>query len=285
MTRPTPLQIITPELRRWIVAQAETGALPEAMISSMRASGWGEDAAIHALESTLQEHLQQRGITVPKAVAVPEPSLQDSPLTLDLGDRQVNVLLSLVQPRIVLLGGFMSDAECDELIAAATPRMRRSTTVSDGPQGEEVHEARTSNGMFFSRGENDIVRRIEARIARLVNWPIENGEGIQVLQYRPGAQYLPHYDYFNPDEVGSQRILERGGNRVATLVMYLNDPPKGGATTFPNLQLSVSPKRGNAVFFSYAQAHPSSGSLHGGAPVIEGEKWIATKWLREREYT
>jgi prolyl 4-hydroxylase len=22
-------------------------------------------------------------------------------------------------------------------------------------------------------------------------------------------------------------------------------------------------------------------TLHGGAPVLEGEKWVATKWLRE----
>jgi prolyl 4-hydroxylase len=138
--------------------------------------------------------------------------------------------------------------------------------------------------MFFERGENDVVRRIEQRIARLLNWPVEKGEGMQVLQYRVGAQYLPHYDYFDPKEPASQRALLRGGNRVGTVVMYLNDTPRGGATLFPGLALAVSPKRGNAVFFAYPQADPSSGSLHGGAQVIEGEKWIATKWLREREF-
>jgi prolyl 4-hydroxylase len=63
--------------------------------------------------------------------------------------------------------------------------------------------------------------------------------------------------------------------------MYLGEPIKGGGTTFPDVKLEVAPKRGNAVFFSYDRADPSSKSLHGGAPVIEGEKWIATKWLRE----
>ena len=67
-------------------------------------------------------------------------------------------------------------------------------------------------------------------------------------------------------------------------MIYLNDPLKGGGTIFPDVFLEVAPRRGNAVFFSYERPHPSTRTLHGGAPVIEGEKWIATKWLREREF-
>ncbi|MDB5965471.1 MAG: 2-oxoglutarate-dependent dioxygenase, partial [Polaromonas sp.] len=59
----------------------------------------------------------------------------------------------------------------------------------------------------------------------------------------------------------------------------------GGATVFPVLGLRVAPKRGTAVFFSYPRAHPCSLSLHGGEPVIAGEKWIATKWLREARFS
>ncbi|HRO82176.1 MAG TPA: 2OG-Fe(II) oxygenase, partial [Alicycliphilus denitrificans] len=114
--------------------------------------------------------------------------------------------------------------------------------------------------------------------------PVENGEGLQVLHYRPGAEYKPHYDYFDPAEPGTPRLLRRGGQRVATLVIYLNDPVRGGGTTFPDVPLEIGPRQGNAVFFSYGRAHPGSRTLHGGAPVIEGEKWIATKWLREREF-
>ena len=75
--------------------------------------------------------------------------------------------------------------------------------------------------------------------------------------------------------------MQRGGQRVGTLVMYLNAPEGGGATTFPDVGLEVAPVRGNAVFFSYDRAHPATGTLHGGAPVTAGEKWVATKWLRE----
>jgi prolyl 4-hydroxylase len=66
--------------------------------------------------------------------------------------------------------------------------------------------------------------------------------------------------------------------------MYLNEPAKGGSTTFPDINLAISPKKGSAVFFSYDRAHPTSRTLHGGSPVLEGEKWVATKWLREREF-
>ena len=66
--------------------------------------------------------------------------------------------------------------------------------------------------------------------------------------------------------------------------MYLNTPEGGGATTFPDVGLEVSPVRGNAVFFSYDRPHISTRTLHGGTPVIEGAKWVATKWLREREF-
>jgi prolyl 4-hydroxylase len=197
----------------------------------------------------------------------------------------VGVLAQLKHPRVIVLGNLLSDAECEALIAAAKPRLTRSLTVSTTTGGEEVNADRTSNGMFFTRGEMAAVRVLEQRIAKLFNWPIENGEGLQILHYRPGAEYKPHYDYFDPKEPGTPTILKRGGQRVATILVYLNDPEKGGGTTFPDVGLEVAPQRGNAVFFSYDKPHVSTQSLHGGAPVIAGEKWIATKWLRERPFT
>jgi prolyl 4-hydroxylase len=68
-------------------------------------------------------------------------------------------------------------------------------------------------------------------------------------------------------------------------VAYLNTPERGGATTFPDVNLEVAPVKGNAVFFSYDRAHPMTKTLHGGAPVLAGEKWVATKWLREGRFT
>ena len=285
-TRKPSAQSITPELRRWIIEQAQAGFSAPVVLQSMRDAGWDEDVAADALEITLQDHLNELAVQqgLPSAVPVPEPQLGASPAQVDCGDRMVNVLLAMAQPRIVVFGNLLSPEECDALIADAEPRLARSLTVATKTGGEEINADRTSDGMFFQRGETPLIQRIEARIARLLHWPIENGEGLQVLHYRPGAEYKPHYDYFDPAEPGTATIVKRGGQRVGTLVMYLNTPEKGGGTTFPDVHLEVGPQRGNAVFFSYERPHTSTRTLHGGAPVVAGEKWIATKWLREREF-
>jgi prolyl 4-hydroxylase len=279
-------QSITPELRKWIVDQAQAGHSPESVLKAMLASGWQEDIAIEAMESTLKDHLNQQAVAqgLGPASKVPDPSIDESPLTVDAGDRQVEILFSMFNPRVVVFGNLLSDEECAGLIAQAKPKLARSMTVDNQTGGEELNESRTSNGMFFQRGETDLVDRVEKRIAKLLNWPLLNGEGLQILHYRPGAEYKPHYDYFDPAQPGSATILKRGGQRVATLVMYLNSPTKGGGTTFPDVHLEVAPKKGGAVFFSYERPDPSTKTLHGGAPVIEGEKWVATKWLREGEF-
>jgi prolyl 4-hydroxylase len=301
-------QSVTPELQTWIVAQAQAGCAPEAVLQAMLASGWQHDVAVSAMETTLAQHLAATGagandarfgsralapnhaatgggtLASLPAGAIPEPDLSAGACVLDLGDRRVSVLMRSSLPRVLLLGGFLSDAECEAMRAAAEPRLARSETVVHDTGGSEVNQARTSRGMFFERGETEVCARIEQRIAALCRWPVENGEGLQVLHYQPGAEYQPHYDYFDPTQPGARTILARGGQRVATLVMYLNTPERGGGTTFPDAGLEVAPIQGNAVFFSYDRADPATRSLHAGAPVLAGEKWVATKWLREREF-
>jgi prolyl 4-hydroxylase len=284
-------QAITAELRDWIVSQARAGCKPDEVLESMRRSGWDETVALAAMEESLLGFLDdQRAQSLPEAarlpaaVPVPEPDLTSSPAVVSVAGHEVRILLTMRLPRLIVLGGLLSDAECDALMAAAGPRLARSETVENNTGGSEVNASRTSSGMFFERAENEICDRIEKRIAALVRWPVENGEGLQVLRYRPGAEYKPHNDYFDTSQTGTPRILERGGQRVGTLVMYLNTPDQGGATVFPDVEVDVAPIKGNAVFFSYDRAHAITKTLHGGAPVIAGEKWVATKWLREREF-
>jgi prolyl 4-hydroxylase len=221
---------------------------------------------------------------LPQAVPVPDANVAESPVWVDGGDRPVQIVMAMKEPRVIVFGGLLADDECDAIINAAKPRLARSETVQMDTGGSEVHAARTSRGMFFERGENEVCKRVEARLAKLLSWPVINGEGLQVLHYLPGAEYQPHHDYFDPSKSGTVPILARGGQRVATIVMYLNSPEKGGGTTFPDVGVEVGPVKGNAVFFSYDRPHPGTKTLHGGAPVIAGEKWVATKWLREREF-
>ena len=67
---------------------------------------------------------------------------------------------------------------------------------------------------------------------------------------------------------------------------YLNDVPAGGQTVFPALGWAVSPLRGNAVYFEYGddQGRVDARSLHASAPVTQGEKWVVTKWMRQRRF-
>src|SRR3546814_7139837 len=95
--------------------------------------------------------------------------------------------------------------------------LKRSTVLDAETGGDQVHGDRTSAGTHFARGGNALVSRIEARIARLLDWPVENGEAIQILRYGVGAQYKPHHDYFDPDWSGSAGPPKRGGQRVASL--------------------------------------------------------------------
>ena len=275
-------QRVTDELRTWIVAQAQAGCRPEDVLASMRASGWAEDVAIAALESTLMQRLQEMGLPVPTVpTPLPEPNLAAQPAVIHALDRDVQVLSTLRLPRVVVFGGLLSHEECDGLVALSRTRLARSETVDNQTGGSEVNAARTSDGMFFERGEFALIDTIERRLAALLNWPLDHGEGLQVLRYRSGAEYRPHHDYFDPAQPGAASILARGGQRVATLIMYLSSPERGGGTVFPDAGLEVAPIKGNAVFFSYDRPHQGTRTLHGGAPVLAGEKWVATKWLRE----
>ena len=192
-------------------------------------------------------------------------------------DREVGIVTKVEEPLIVVLGNVLSNEECDELIrlAKAKDNMQRSKIGAT----REVNELRTSSSMFLEESENEIVARVEKRIAAIMNIPIEHGEGLQILKYAPGQEYKAHYDFF------SSTSKAANNNRISTLVMYLNDVEQGGETFFPKLNFSVSPQKGTAVYFEYFYTDQKMNelTLHGGAPVITGEKWVATQWMRKQK--
>lgn len=298
-------QVLSPELRRWIAEQAAAGHAVAGLQAAMEQAGWQAGVAREALAAVLGTPallgLQPatpapapqaaplaaagpRSDEEARAGPLPEPDLRGQPARLWAGDREVGVVIAVEHPRVVVFADLLSEEECDEIVMRARDRLERSHTVDVSTGGSEVNAARTSEGMFFRRGEHEVAARVEARLAALLRWPVERGEGLQVLRYRPGAEYKPHHDYFDPAQPGTPAILQRGGQRLATVVMYLNDPQGGGATTFPDIGLSVAPRKGHAVFFSYDRPDPATRTLHGGAPVLAGEKWVATKWLREGRF-
>uniref|UniRef100_A0A7N0TNF6 procollagen-proline 4-dioxygenase n=1 Tax=Kalanchoe fedtschenkoi TaxID=63787 RepID=A0A7N0TNF6_KALFE len=191
-------------------------------------------------------------------------------------------------------------AECEYLINLAKPHMEKSTVVDSETGKSKDSRVRTSSGTFLVRGRDKTIRDIEKRIADFTFVPEEHGEGLQILHYEVGQEYKPHYDYFQ-DEFNTQN----GGQRIATVLMYLTDVEEGGETVFPAAKgnissvrwwdelsscgktgLSIKPKMGDALLFwsmkPDASLDPSS--LHGGCPVIRGNKWSSTKWMRVHEY-
>ena len=215
-----------------------------------------------------------------------EPSLLAAGNHVDIDGHVLQVVSRVEAPEVAVLEHVLTDAECKELIALSRPKLARSTVVDRSTGAYEVIDARSSEGTYFLRGENPLVSRIEKRLAALTGMPEENGEGLQILHYGVGAEYTPHFDFFEPDDPGSAAHLERGGQRISTTIMYLNDVDAGGETIFPDIRFAVSARKGAAVYFSYCDSNGLLDrlTLHGGAPVHQGEKWIATRWVRERAH-
>lgn len=283
----------SPVIFQWVNDVFNAKARTEDILGTLIKTGWHQELSEKILNISINWRLDKAPLnefikinteytkTNPN---IPYIDTSSKKTILDLDDRKVKIALEIQHPRIVLIEDFLSEEECDLLIEEAKSKLKRSTVVSDNKKGSMINDVRTSSGMFYTRGQTKTVHTVEKRLAKLSNWPIENGEGIQILNYKVGAEYKPHYDYFSPTHPKTQEIVSNGGNRVGTFVLYLDTPEEGGGTIFPNIGALVYPHKGSAVFFSYDVPDPISYSLHGGDPVLKGEKWIATKWLRERKY-
>lgn len=278
---------LTTQWHDWIVHNLARGCTIQALVDDMCRSGFEPAFAQDTVAA-----LAQREAPASTPVAANVGGYQADPPRLAAGnripthDREVRVLLRVTTPTLAVLDAVLSDAECDELIRRSADKLQRSTTVDPVHGGYEVIAARSSEGTYFPVNADDFIARLDRRIAELMNCPVENGEGLQVLHYGEGGEYQPHFDYFTPGDPGSETQMVVGGQRVSTLLIYLNDVVEGGATVFPMLGLRVTPKKGMAVYFEYSnsdgQVDPLT--LHGGEPVEKGEKWIITKWMRQRRY-
>jgi prolyl 4-hydroxylase len=210
-------------------------------------------------------------------------------------------------PRAFLMHRFLSDAEADHLVALAQPHMRVSQIVDAKTGKLFASDARTSKGHFLRRAQDAVVSRVERRIAAWSKLPPDHGETLHILEYSKTEQYRPHFDTFT-DAVN----VKRGGQRVATVLVYLSDVQRGGETIFPDAEpaslepaaaarldaatdagklsacaadapLAVRPRKGDALLFYSVTpgGEPDGASLHASCPVEEGVKWSATRWIRE----
>lgn len=173
---------------------------------------------------------------------------------------------------------FLAPAICDTLVAIIDANRRRSTVLAE----ESVQEFRTSESCDMDRWSPD-VRPTDEAIAQLLGLDPVHGETMQGQRYAVGQHFRAHFDYFNEKQAYWPTMVETGGQRTWTAMIYLNDVPEGGATWFPQLGIRVAPKKG--LLLAWNNMNPDGSrnteTLHEGMPVVRGTKYIVTKWFRE----
>lgn len=189
------------------------------------------------------------------------------------------------EPLVCVFEDFISDAEVEALLAAASPKLKQALVSAE--KSGVLSEGRTGKSCWVPHGHNEVIAQLSLRIAEVVGIGLENAESMQVIHYDTEEQYAPHYDAWDKATERGRRCMARGGQRVLTCLLYLNDVQGGGGTSFPNLDMEIQAKRGRMLLFhncvtGSTQRHPDS--LHGGMPVLEGEKWACNFWFRELEF-
>ncbi|KHN42331.1 probable prolyl 4-hydroxylase 9 [Glycine soja] len=203
------------------------------------------------------------------------------------------------RPRAVYFPNFTSVEVCQQIIEMAKPKLEPSKlALRKGETAESTKDTRTSSGTFISASEDKsgILDFVERKIAKVTMIPRTHGEKFNILKYEVAQKYDSHYDAFNPDEYGTVE-----SQRIASFLLYLSNVEAGGETMFPcegglNIDkgyydykkcigLKVKPRQGDGLLFYslLPNGKIDKTSLHGSCPVIKGEKWVATKWIDDRE--
>ncbi|MFS2004997.1 2OG-Fe(II) oxygenase [Duganella sp. CT11-25] len=276
----------------WIMENLARACSPLDMANSMARSGQHSMAVARAaIDEALRIQAGEAGAPAPReasAFQAPRemPFIDVSRNIISVPDREVEVLFVLKKPQVILLGNVLSAEECDAIVEHCGTRYTRSTVTAEADGASVVHEGRTSEMAFIQRGEAEVAERIDRRLAALAHWSPECSEPFQLQKYGKTQEYRPHFDWLDPDSAGHRSHLARGGQRLATFILYLCDVEQGGGTVFPALGLEVFPKKGNALWFLNTDGNhqPDQQTLHGGAPVVSGTKIIANKWLRQGRY-
>ncbi|NNM76421.1 2-oxoglutarate-dependent dioxygenase [Sphingomonas sp. ID1715] len=270
------MQFAEPSWQEWIARNLSAGCDPADMQVRMIAAGWNEADARAALSTGIAQVFPDLTAPVVALPVVPDTGM------IRCEDREIRVTFRLQNPAIALCENVLSEEERAELLKYAQERGLQPSTVVDEVSGDNLpHPERTSSGVMLDRSETGLISRLERRLAALTDWPVVNGEGLQILRYRKDEEYRPHFDSF-PDGAGGAVHIAHGGQRVNTVLIYLQSPASGGATAFPSCGVALCPRPGSAVIFRNVDlaGRRDPASLHAGLPVVEGEKVIMTYWQR-----
>jgi prolyl 4-hydroxylase len=181
-------------------------------------------------------------------------------------------------PHVELIEALFSPEECRYVQMLAQPWLEPARVYSQAG-GSRVDPIRDAENMAFPPATEDLViQAINHCIAQAANLPFNWGEPLHVMRYLPGQQFRPHHDSHGPG-TGKRR-------RVATALLYLNTHYEGGATDFPKLGIKVRGGIGDLLVFRNVTAdnEPDMRLVHAGLPVLKGQKWLATRWIRGTDF-
>ena len=180
-------------------------------------------------------------------------------------------------PSIELVRQLLLPAEREYITGAAGPVLKPSFVYEPGAEQGKADPIRKSEGAAFLPHDEDLViQALNRRLALVTGTTVEQREALYVIRYLPGEEYRPHFD----------ALPGLANQRSKTAICYLNDEYEGGATSFPDLGLSVRGAAGDALVFNNIDSRegPDPRLRHAGEAVTSGIKWIATRWIRQRPH-
>jgi len=262
------------EWEGWIVPNLERGCNPEELFRILLKHDYDYGLCRDRLGMELPEYdLREHAFPPSRSQG---PYLGGHFISIPFAQR-----LEVDECELFRLPDFLNRDECEQLITLSEPLLKPSTVVAYTPDVDPLF--RTSLTAELST-DHPFVAEIDRRLCAIMGLNPTYSEGIQIQIYHVGAEFKAHHDYFSP---GTQEYdIHAGprGQRTWTVMVYLNDTPRGGETHFPEVDVTAYPCAGTAVIWNnlFDDGHPNPASKHHGMPVLEGTKAIITKWFRSR---
>lgn len=192
-------------------------------------------------------------------------------------------------PNIIRILDLLTEEEASYLRKSALPKLRRSTVGKSGDLGPATTDFRIAKTAWLPKSGDQIVERIGKRVSEILKLDLNDSEDLQVVNYGLGGYYGPHLDARREEssqtsDKSSTTNQSKQNDRLATILIYLNNVEVGGATVFPMIGLTVQPVERSAVVWFNIQRNGllDAKTMHSGCPVLLGSKWIATFWPGEK---
>jgi prolyl 4-hydroxylase len=192
-----------------------------------------------------------------------------------------NLYKGLDNPPIYGIKEFLSPIECQQLIDLSKDNMTKSIVVDD----KNIFSDTRTSSTFFLGKNNEMYKILSERVSKLLNIRIEQQEPPQVTLYKYGQFYKEHYDHFDTKIESGRKSLKTGGQRIATVLIYLNQPSEGGGTYFKKLGFKVKPRTGSTLLFFPAtlDGRYDPLTLH-EAEEAKDDKWVCQIWIRQKDF-